>query len=139
MVTLEPARPDLRGFFDAFDSDDIDASADLFHEQFITLDPSTVSVVTREQLRAALPMRAQMFKSIGATGTRLREMYPQMLDDRHVLARARWDVVFADDSAAPMELESSFLLREIEGRWQVLTYLNHHDIAALIAKRQPTE
>ena len=69
--------------------------ASAFHDQFFSLDPNAVNLVTREQLAAAVPMRAAMFKSIGAAGTRLTELSEIWLDDRHVLASTEWDVVFA--------------------------------------------
>ncbi|MFD6179390.1 MULTISPECIES: antibiotic biosynthesis monooxygenase family protein [unclassified Isoptericola] len=131
-------RPDADGFaafFEAMSDDEGGSGADGFAEQFLSLDPSTVAVVGREQLRAALPARHAMFGSIGATGTRLSGLDVTRLDDRHVLARTTWDVLFADESAEPMRLESTYLLRRDGGRWQAVVYLNHRDVAAEVAAR----
>jgi hypothetical protein len=136
MVDTDSIGAQLRGLCDAMAAGDPNASAALFHEQFFSLDPTDVVLVEREQLRAALPRRAELFGSIGATGTRLRDLTVTTLDDRHVVAHTTWDVLFNDAAAAPMLLESAYLLRKVDGSWQVLVYLNLHDvIGALEARR----
>jgi hypothetical protein len=135
----ETTRPDLRTFFEGFnsrDGADVSASADLFYEQFLSLDPNSVTHVTREQLRSVLPMRAKMFESIGAIGNRLRDLDAQPVDDQHVLVRTTWDVVLSDEEAEPFAMHSTYLLRLVDGEWQVLVYLNHQDIGSIIAERR---
>ena len=109
--------------------------AEPFHETFLSLDPAAARVVSRDQLRAALPMRTRMFASIGALGTRLGDVTVIPLDDLHALARAAWDVEFADPDAEPLQLRSTFLLRRVEGQWVVVVYLNHQDIVQIAAAR----
>lgn len=123
--------------FDAADDTDPASGADLFHGQFLSLDPNGVTVVTREQLRAVLPRRAQMFGSIGATGTRLRDLEARSLDDRHVLAETTWDVELKDADADPLVLHSTYLLRREAEDWSVVVYLNHQDIGRVLAERRP--
>ena len=98
-MSIRPAHnagsPELRNFLGRLGSrhhasPERDAAA--FHDPFFSLDPIGVSLVTREQLAAALPVRANMFASIGATGTRLAELSEVWLDDQHVLATTEWDV-----------------------------------------------
>lgn len=144
MVSLPQVEQDLRAFFEAMGSrsGELASSAELFHEQFFSLDPNSATLTSREQLRSSLPLRAKLFSTIGAVGTRLRRLEPVVLDQTHVLARTTWDVLFADETAQPLALESSYLLRRMDGRWQVLVYLNHHDVVDVISKRthpRPTE
>ena len=110
-------------------------SVTAFHDQFFSLDPTNAYLVSRDQLRASLPLRKQMFASIGATGTTLRDVTVTHLDDRHALAATSWDVVFQSDDDEPLVLESSYLLRLIGDEWKVLAYINHHDIVASLAAR----
>ncbi len=111
------------------------SGADAFHEQFLSLDPAKATVVTREQLRAVLPGRAQMFGKVGATGTHLRDLDVRPLDDQHVLSETRWDVEFADENAEPLTLHATYLLRRSDGGWNVVAYLNHQDIGSVLADR----
>ena len=97
-----------------------------------------MDLVTRDQLAAALPMRAAMFKSIGAAGTRLTDLSQIWLDDRHVLASTEWDVVFASPAAEPLTLSASYLLRRTDDDWEILVYLNHQDIRRVIGARSVT-
>ncbi|MDM7855283.1 nuclear transport factor 2 family protein [Cellulomonas alba] len=112
-------------------------STDVFHDQFLSLDPAAVALVSRDQLARALPARQAMFAAIGATGTTLRHLDVHELDDRHVLATTTWDVDLVDEAAEPLTLESSYLMRRMDGGWRVLVYLNHRDIAAVVAERRP--
>lgn len=107
-----------------------------FHDPFLSLDPTSVHVVTREQFTAALPLRRQLFASIGATGTVLRDVRVETLDEHHVLATTSWAVEFLDDAAEPLTLESSYVLRRDGDGWVVVVYLNHRDLGALVARRR---
>lgn|GEM_PF-2215326 len=139
MNALDATRPDLRTFFEGFnsgDDTDVSAGADLFYEHFLSLDPNTVTTVTREQLRSVLPMRAQMFASIGASGSRLRDHEARYLDNKHVVVDTTWDVHFEDEAPQPLALHSTYLLRLVDGQWQVVVYTNHQDIGSVIAERR---
>lgn len=113
-----------------------DATASVFYERFFSLDPTSVSLLSRDELAAALPMRQQLFATIGATGTHLRSLEVSELDTHHVVATTTWDVEFADPAAEQLVLESSFLLRRAGESWSILAYINHRDIAAVIAERR---
>ncbi|MET9019148.1 nuclear transport factor 2 family protein [Actinopolymorpha sp. NPDC004070] len=125
---------EFRQFFERFDT----SGADVFHEQFLSLDPARAAVVTRDQLRAVLPRRAQMFGSVGATGTRLRDLDARPLDELHALVETHWDVDFADENAEPLTLHATYLLRRTDDGWSVVVYLNHQDIGGVIANRGQT-
>ena len=138
MTTPDPDAS-LRAFFERLDPGpdaDLLAGADLFYTSFLALDPHTVSVVTREQLRAVLPMRVQLFGSVGATGCRLRDLHAHPVGEQHVLADTSWDVVFEDVSAEPLVLHASYLLRRDADDWSVVVYLNHQDLGDLLAARR---
>jgi uncharacterized protein YndB with AHSA1/START domain len=137
MVTSTPVETELREFFAGMQEGvaDLDTCAALFHEQFFSCDPAAVTLVDREQFRAALPRRSQLFGAIGSVGSRLRDLEVTTLDSRHVLARTSWDVLFEDPSNPPLMLESSYLLRRIAERWQVLVYLNLHDVVGVLQAR----
>jgi hypothetical protein len=124
-------------FFADFEKRGNDPSAvsDFFDDQFLSLDPSGSMVVRTDQLAAALPSRAAMFRTIGITGTRLASLALSVLDEKHVLVHTRWDSTFVEPSSDPLELSSSFLLRRTDRGWRVAVYLNHADIAQVIARR----
>jgi hypothetical protein len=124
----------IENFFSEFttasDNEDWAQYGDLFIEQFLNLDPSTSAPVAREHLIAFLPHRRALFESAGATGTRLVDVQTEILDDRHVLARTKWEVVF-DRDHAPVELDTTFLLRH-DDRWRIALYLNHRSLPELL-------
>ncbi|SDR88024.1 SnoaL-like domain-containing protein [Actinopolymorpha singaporensis] len=130
-VSTPALEAELREFFERFDT----SGADAFHEQFLSLDPAKATVVTRDQLRAVLPRRAQMFSSVGATGTRLRDLHARSLDDHHTLVETYWDVELADEDAEPLTLHATYLLRRADEGWRVVVYLNHQDIGSVLANR----
>lgn len=132
-------RPEIREFVAAFtaagESDPM-ASAALFCDDFLSLDPNSVRPVTAQQLAASLPRRAEMFASIGAQGTELVEFSEQPIDEQHTLLRTAWRVRFADAHAEPLTLRSSYLLHRGASGWRIAVYLNHTDIMTIIEERR---
>lgn len=124
----------VEAFFSEFtaasDNEDWDKYGDLFVEQFLNVDPSRCAPLAREDLIAFLPQRRAFVDSVGATGTRLVDVQADNLDDRHVLARTKWEVVF-DREHAPVELDTTFLLRHHD-RWRIALYLNHGSLPELL-------
>lgn len=113
-----------------------DETAGAFHDHFLNADPNSVTIVSRERLAAALPMRRRMFAGIGVIGMRLTSVHVMEVDPRHCLARTTWNVEFTDRAPAPLMIESSYLMRRFGGSWRILAYINRHDVAELIAMRR---
>src|SRR6476659_9610656 len=104
---LEQLTTEIRAFLDGITAqDDWDRAAAGFGTQFLSLDPTTVAVVTREQLRGALPGRASLFEQAGASGTTLASLEVTELDDLHVLAETGWFVERSGVGRAPLQLHS---------------------------------
>jgi len=125
----------VRRFFETMAAEDGEAGADLFHDPFLSLDPNSVTVVARQQLRAALPARAKMFASSGRRRAELQEIRTTELDDIYVLAQAVWTMSAVESTAEPITLESTYLLRREGDSWSAVVYLNHHDVRELLAPR----
>lgn len=114
-------------FYDYFRSFSA-AGPDRFAESFVSLDPRTVSILTREQLRAALPMRQQMFSAMGVEALEIAEVDAVELDAQHILARTTWTGRMSQPTEDPLEFRSTYLLRRHGTSWQVVVYLNHQDL-----------
>ncbi|GJF03876.1 hypothetical protein PSD17_28350 [Pseudonocardia sp. D17] len=106
-----------------------EGAADAFAPTFLSTDPVGATVVTREALAAALPARAQLFARAGVGPLRLDEARQIVLDDRHLLVATSWQ-------ASSLRLDATYLLRREPAGLQVLVYLNHHDVRALLADRR---
>jgi len=108
------------------------AGPDRFAESFMSLDPRTVSILTRDQLRAALPMRQQMFSTMGVEALEIAEVDALDLDDQHVLARTTWTARMSRDTETPLEFKSTYLLRRHDTSWRVVVYLNHQELRTAV-------
>ena len=134
-----PVRDSVQAFFTEFQraSRDLDLAAlgTMFAEVFLNLGPTSAGPVTREDFTNALPMRQRLFASIDATGTALTGLSETVLDEMHTMVETQWSVEFGPDAPAERELtlSSAFLLRRENERWQVVAYLNHQDIVAMVA------
>jgi hypothetical protein len=135
-------RPDVRAFFERYEQAgntlDTAVLTDAFHEVFLNLDPTAAGPVSRDALIKALPMRDQMFASIGARGMELDSISETPLDGLHTLVDTTWTVHIdpQGDDVEPLTLASAFLLRRHEERWRIVLYLNHQDIASIISTRR---
>ena len=135
-MTAQPSL-EVRGFFAAFErasnQRDLQASATQFADVFLSADPNRVTAVTRQAFLDALPQRAQLFASIGHTGTRLVSLKEAPLDDRHVLADTTWETQLEDGDT--LTLSSVFLSRREPGALRIVFYLNRQDIVAVLGAR----
>lgn len=145
-MSHQPVRDSVRAFFDGFarasQALDVAALGAMFGDVFLNLSPTSVGPVTREVFTSALPGRERLFGSIGAIGTALTELSETVLDDMHTLAHTTWRVRFGPDAPADrtLTLSADYLLRQEDGRWRIVAYLNHQDIVAVIRamRDQPT-
>jgi hypothetical protein len=136
-----PLRAEVAEFFARFEgaglAQDWPAFDAMFLDSFLNLDPQLAVPIPRSALIAALPRRDEMFGSIGARGMALTEATETPLDDLHTLVRTTWTVEFEEPRAdRPLTMSSSFLLRREPDGWRIAVYLNHQDVAAVIAAEQ---
>lgn len=133
---------DIRDLFARFEraSADLDAAAleEVFAEHFLSCDPSGATPVSRDVLLRALPMRQQLFASAGLGPARLVRLDADELDERHVLTRTAWAVPDRSGQDA-VQLETTFLVRRTDSGPRVVLYLNHVDIAQVVASRRGPE
>ncbi len=126
---------EIAQFFDDFESasrrEDWAGYAEMFLPQFTNIDPGAVTTVAREDLIAFLPHRRGVFARAGASGAALASLDVDPLDERHVLARTTWEVLFDETGRAPAVLRTAFLLRH-EDRWRIAVYLNHDVLADVL-------
>jgi hypothetical protein len=130
----------VREFFDRFtaasDGPDVEALGELFGETFLAADPAGARPVPRELFLQALPRRAELFAAAGITRVALDDLRYEALDGTYVLARTGWRGERVDahgERAAPLRLDSSFLLRRDGDRLRVVLYLNHQDLRAVLS------
>lgn len=133
---------DIRDLFARFEraSADLDTAAleEVFAEQFLNCDPNGASPVSRDALLQALPVRERLFATAGLGAARLASLDAEELDERHVLARTAWAV--PDRSGQEVvRLQTTFLVRRTQSGPRVILYLNHLDIAQLLASRARPE
>jgi hypothetical protein len=130
-------RDDVAEFFDRFasagDGGDSVEAGKTFHPTLLTLDPVSVKPVTREQVVASLPLRKQFFAKLGITRMTLVSLEESPIDEQHTLARTTWRLERTETSALPegTVFGSTYLLRKVDGDWQIVVYLNHQDLRAL--------
>jgi hypothetical protein len=125
-------RDDVAEFFDRFATASDGAG---FHSTVLTLDPVSVTPVTREQVVASLPGRKEFFAGLGITGMTLDSLDESPVDEQHTLVRSTWRLERAESSSIPEGtiFTSTYLLRKVDGEWQIVVYLNHQDLRALVS------
>lgn len=106
-----------------------------FHQNSLTLDPVSVTPVTREQVVASLPKRKEFFARLGVSGMTLDSLDESPVDEQHTLVRSTWRLERTESSSIPdgTIFTSTYLLRRVDGEWQIVVYLNHQDLRALVS------
>jgi hypothetical protein len=133
--TWKSLDPEIHAFIAEFERRGAEPESDAgeqFADQFISADPHQTMVLTRDILVASLPRRRQMFAEVGVGSARCVDAVQLDLDDRYLLVRSEWD---ADRTGGqPLRLESTFLVRREDDGPRIVVYLNHRDIAAVLAR-----
>jgi hypothetical protein len=101
---------------------------------FLSADPNGTQPVPRDAFLAALPKRREMFASVGGTVSHLTGIRETQLDADYVLVDTDW-VMSVGAGGEDIDLSSMFILRNDGGDLRIVLYLNHQDVAALIAAR----
>jgi hypothetical protein len=110
----------------------------LFCPVFMTLDRSSAAAISPQALLAALPRRKQLFEAIGSDGLELADISELPLDDLHTLVRTSWNLRMRLEPAGdPVCLRSTFILRQDDGAWRIVLYLNHQDMNKLFRELAP--
>ncbi|MER7243530.1 hypothetical protein [Kribbella sp. NPDC000426] len=122
-------RDDVAEFFERFAAGDGSG----FHPNLLTLDPVSVTPVTREQVVASLPKRKEFFAGLGINGMVLDSLDESPIDEQHTLVRSTWRLERTESSRVPEGtiFTSTYLLRRVSGEWQIVVYLNHQDLRSL--------
>lgn len=125
-------RDDVAEFFDRFATTSDGAR---FHPTLLTLDPVSVTPLTREQVVAALPRRKEFFARLGVSGMTLDSLDESPIDGQHTLVRSTWRLERTESSTVPEGtiFTSTYLLRKVDGEWQIVVYLNHQDLRSLLS------
>ena len=104
----------------------------LFQPSFIVADPNQATTIARETFVQSLPFRRSMFAKARVGAARLVRASQLDLDDRYLLVRSEWAA--QRDASESIPLDSTFLLRRSDDGLTVLAYLNHRDIAKVLAE-----
>jgi hypothetical protein len=136
---MTPTAQTLAGFFDTFQhNSNHGAQADnlaQFAETFLAAGPDGAKAVPAALFGPALAKRKELFDKLGSRGTELVSLDEIQLDTRYTLARTRWRMTFVRPAVPDEQLEvnSTFLIDT--QTQQILVYLAHQDIFALLRQR----
>jgi hypothetical protein len=138
-----PASPDspIRAFFRRFETqsaaNDVEGLAAMYAPSFLMGGPSGAQIVKAGDLLYAIPKRKQLFDAAGCRSTTLLSLDETRLDDRYSLVRTEWQWTFAraDGAADQITLPSSFIVDRGSAVLQIVCYINHADITAIMRQR----
>jgi len=117
---------------------DIEALAGQFAETFLAGGRQASQAVRRENFLAFLPKRYQALQALGCGDAALVSLHEVEIDAMRLLAVTGWRIEIKGRSAEeePIRVNSTFLLEEREGGWQILYYVAHDDLERLLKERK---
>lgn len=106
-----------------------------FADTFLAAGPDGARPVPAAAFGPALAKRRELFAQLGCRATKLVSLEETPLDARYTLARTRWRMTFVRPEVPDEHLEvaSTFLIDT--HTQQILVYLAHQDIFALLRQR----
>jgi hypothetical protein len=115
---------------------DVAAIVSHFADPFLSANPQGTQCVRVADFAAALPKRKELFDRLQCRPTELVDLEETALDTRYVLAKTRWRMVFARESAPTELLVNSTFLMDMGGdEPKIAMYMAHQDIFQLIRER----
>jgi hypothetical protein len=131
----------VRAFFERYERGsnalDLDVIAGEYADAFMFADPGGARVVGKQQLLAALPKRQELFKARGHKSTKIVSLDETALDDRHVMVRVHFSMLFESRAAGPVDvaLHSTFILRFDGDAARIILQLEHQDAQQAMRER----
>ena len=137
---METASTSVEEFFRRFEhnnKNDFSAAATQFADTFMAAGPQGAQCVKASDFVLALPKRKQLFESLGCASMQLVSVDAHSLGDRYSMAHTRWKVNFTEDapSMPATFVESTFVVDTGGERIQIVLYLAHQDIVAILKER----
>lgn len=135
------SEPAIRTFFEDFAqrnaSGDAEGLVRLYAASFLMARPNGVQVVKAADLLPAIPKRKQLLAAIGCRSTTLASLQETKLDDRYSIVRTEWRWRFDRGGDGPEEitLPSTFIVQQSGEGLQIVFYLAHEDILAVLRER----
>ena len=141
MIAMNVVDPTMRAFFEAFENrsakGDAASLAKMYSESFMVAGPYGVQVVKASDLEQIIPKRKQILKAARCTDAKLVSLSETRLDDHHSMVRAewRWQVNCGDSESPEITLPSTYIVRRSSEGLQIVFYLAHGDITAVLRER----
>jgi hypothetical protein len=117
-------------FFQRYGSafDDGEKIAKFYGECAIASTPQFVGCLKgKEEIHTALNSVAESQKRTGMTSLVPANVEAREIDSLHVWVKVRWAAKFKKTGEKAIEFDISYLLRQNEGRFVILTYISHQD------------
>lgn len=138
---MEDTSTALEEFFRHFirnaEESDVAAEVSQFAGAFVAAGPQGAMCLRREDFAVVLPKRRQLFRSAGLRSTEFVSMEAESLDTRFSMARTRWKMLFESTQQGAQEIfvDSTFVLDTGVEPFQIVLYLAHQDIMAILKER----
>jgi hypothetical protein len=129
---MEKTFPSIEAFFRRFElnnKSDFPAAVSQFADTFMAAGPQGVQCVQASDFALALPKRKRLFDSFGCQSAALVSFSEDRLDDRFVLVRAQWQMIFARDQqdSKTALANSTFIIDTYAESFKIVFYLAHQD------------
>ncbi len=116
---------------------DIPTLVSLYADSFLAAGPQGAQCVRSTDFATALPKRKQLFDGLGLQSTILAGVEETPLDDRYVMARAKWKMTFVRDQAEPQQIcvDSTYIVDTAPEGFKIILYLANQDIMQILKGR----
>jgi ketosteroid isomerase-like protein len=138
---MDTPQPTMQAFFEAFETSseggDAASLAKLYAEAFLVARPNGVQVIKASDLEHIIPKRKQMLDAAGCGSAKLVSLSETRLDNQYSMVRTewRWRVNRGDGEYPEITLPSTYIVRRSDEGLQIVFYLAHGDITAVLRER----
>ena len=105
-----------------------------YGDTFMFASPGGVQAVKREDFLKVIPKRGAFFRAAGLVSSEVKKLEETRLDERHMMVRAAWALLFEKEPGAQIveEIAATYVLRQQEEAWQIVFQLDHQDLTKRI-------
>lgn len=131
----------LRAFFERFErlnaSPAVEALAQLYAPTLLVAGPGGAQLLASSDLLRAIAKRKAVFDAAGHRQTKLVGCHEHPVTPRFSLVRTDWEWLFESPSKerVTVTLSSTFVVDRYASTPQILVYIPHDDIAAILRQR----
>jgi uncharacterized protein YndB with AHSA1/START domain len=127
LLESEPIRRLFAEYEKAFTALDMEKSAEIFADTFISAGPRGAIAQSKADFLNRAHQAAEFYRSAGQTSAKILSMQETIISNEYTLVKVHWGVTFRKTGDKLIEFDVSYLVQKIGAEPKIILFIAHED------------